>query len=115
VSLLLDDAKKRHITDFDFNVVVYELVDAKNQVSDNVSSTDGDQIAHNIERSRRVQKSLKLQDIFAKRRQKPSGPEEEVNRVLLLGNPGTGLSIRLLCWIISLQCRQDVAKQEIVQ
>lgn len=91
--MLLNDLDKRHVADFDFHNVVYELVDAENRFTNNMSSTDGDQMAHNLERSRWVQRTIKLKDIFVKRRQRPSGPEEEVNRVLLLGNPGTGLSI----------------------
>jgi len=91
VSLLIDDVEKRHITDCDFHIVVYELVDAENRFTNNVRSTDEDQMAHNVERSRWIQTPIKLKDVFAKRRQKPSGPKEEVNCVLLLGNPGTGL------------------------
>jgi len=97
VSLLLDDVKTRHITEFDFHNVVYELAETMGLVSNTISSTDGDQMAHNLERSQWVQTPIKLQDLFAKRRQKPSGPEEEVNSVLLLGNPGAGLSTIYYC------------------
>lgn len=94
---MLDNVKKRHIADFDFHIVVYELVDATNQVLNNVSSTGDDQMAHNLERCNWVQTPIHLQDIFAPRRQKPFGPKDEVSRVLLLGNPGTGMFI-VLVW-----------------
>jgi len=97
VSLLVNDGKERHIAAFDFHTVVYDLLNSKNYVANNVGSTDGDQLAHNMERSQRVPMPIKLQDIFANRRQKPSGPEEEVNCVLLLGNPGTGMSTIYFC------------------
>lgn len=92
MSLLLDDINKRHIANLDFHIVEYEMVDTKNQVTNDRSSTNADQMAHNLERSQRVQKAIKLQDIFARRCQRPSGPEEEASRVLLLGSPGIGLS-----------------------
>lgn len=79
------------MADFDFHLAVYEAVDAMNQVRNGASLSVNDLIAHNLERCLSIKTSVKLHDIFARGRQKPSGPEEEVGRVLMLGNPGTGL------------------------
>lgn len=97
MSLLLDDVEERRIVDFDFHIVVYELVGAKNEVTNNTSSADGDQMAHNLERSNWAQKPIRLKEIFSKRRQKLSWPEEEVSHVLILGNPGTGMHNQPFC------------------
>lgn len=114
MSLLLDDIKKRHIAELDFHIVEYELVDTTIQATQDTSSADDDQMAHNRERSQRVQKTIKLQDIFTKKRQKPTGPEEDVSRVLLLGSPGTGVFTLRFSYILSLQHREDILEQKTV-
>lgn len=97
VSMFLDDVKKGHVADFNFHIVVHELVDAKKQAINSARSTDDDQMGHNLERRCWAQAPIQLQDILTRRVQKPPGRNEEETRgVLMIGNPGTGLSVLLV-------------------
>ena len=42
------------------------------------------------ERRERVKNPIALEDLFKKRKTKPDGPEQAIQKVLLVGEPGTG-------------------------
>lgn len=58
----------------------------------------------------KVKKFLDMKHLFKTRRKHPNGPIEDVHRVLVIGNPGTGTSVEILslhlshCCIIGKTC-----------
>ena len=85
VKSLFEEEKPKHVDSLECQLMLTEPVkkkaDGEGQQSD---------VATHHERRERVKKPIALEDLFKKRKTKPDGPGQEIQKVLLVGEPGTG-------------------------
>ena len=81
---LFDNVRPKHVDSFQFQLVRY-------QESKNIEHCRKQDHSHlGRERKNMMQVPINLNELFDRRKVKPVGRIVHINKVLLIGNPGTG-------------------------
>lgn len=75
----------------EFNLVKCEKVVVFEDRLSETSRDNYNQREENMKRSLMVRKPVDIKDLFKKRGTLQNGPHENVQRLLVIGNPGTGI------------------------
>ena len=90
MSLFSDKNEQRHIRTFDFNLEQYEKVVVSQDVVGQSSQEIYNQLENNLQRTMKVRKPIKIQDLFKAHGTSTHRFHENSQRILVIGNPGTG-------------------------
>ena len=85
VKSLFEEEKPKHVDSLECQLMLIEQV--KKKADGEGQQTD---LSTHHERLEWVKNPIALEDLFKKRKTKPDGPEQEIQKVLLVGEPGTG-------------------------
>ena len=89
-SLIFDGQHSKHVKDLDCQLMLLEQKLVGQDKAEEGAAAPEDHVAQHHERLELVKTPIALQDLFKKRSIKPGEPEQEVQRILLIGDPGTG-------------------------
>jgi len=92
---MLDEAKyPRHVKDLEFSLARFEKVENTEKTRDPMEDSDIDgelKICHPVN-ANMIAKSLEINEIFLKRSLAKGDPARDIDKVLIFGYPGTGIS-----------------------
>lgn len=94
---LFDGVEPKHVESFQFDLVRYKEMDNKED-----ADKRQDHSVENHERNNMTRTPIELKDLFRKRSLKYNGPIQEIDKVLLVGNPGTGKQTIIGCFLLML-------------
>jgi HEAT repeat protein len=87
---LFEDEAPQFIATAQYQLMVLEQKPVKEEKEGNQERKNEDQIAIDQQRMQLVKIPINLEDLFKARSKQEGGPLQEVRKVLLVGNPGTG-------------------------
>eukprot|EP00210_Caulerpa_lentillifera_P002828 g2702.t1 len=90
VPLIMSRQQRKHVKNYDFNLVVYEQTLNQNDSDGIFYQDEYSQVANNVQRMTWIKKFISIQDIFKKKDEIACSPLVENRIVLVIGNPGTG-------------------------